>query len=171
MNAKLEKVARMMGKTTYKDFRQGFSTRSLAQDSDADIKAALGMAQRAIGDRGALAVQVLETRCASTLVHERALRRAWDRHCKQAAEALGRQRGRNEQHEIAIERLGAALAIRYLAGAKTAKPDIDEWAWVLRTSQYNVDKAVRDCGAWLDELCWEAEREFLRAIESRDKAA
>lgn len=163
MNAKLEKIARMEGKTTYKDFRQGFASASLAGDSDADIKMALGMAQRQVG---ALAVQVLETRYASTLKHERALRRAWDRHCKDMAKIGGGTRGRAERHSIAMERLAAALAIRHLAGAKVAKPDVEEWAWVICAGQDSLASLVRTCGAWLDDLCSGAERVFLESLDA-----
>jgi hypothetical protein len=161
MNAKLEKIARMEGKTTYKDFRQGFASRSLAGDSDADIKMALGMAQRQVG---ALAVQVLETRYASTLKHERALRRAWDRKVREDAAAAKTKRG---SHDAAVQRMGAALAIRRLAGAHMIQHEVAEYAWMLCVRRETLDEAMRAAGAWLDGLCSEAEQAFIKALSDR----
>lgn len=165
MNTKLEKVARMGGKTTYKDFREGFAACSLMGDSDADIKAALGMAQRRAGG---LAVQVLETRYASTLMHERALRRAWDRVRKDAARTSGKTR---DKCTVTTDRLGAALAIRYVAGAKISKPDVEEWSWLLCVSHGTLAAAIHQCTSWLDELCSDAERAFIDAMGARKRAA
>lgn len=164
MSQQTEKIARMVGKTTYKDFREGFGGTSLQGDSDADIKGALGMAQRATSS---LAVQVLETRYASTLKHERVIRRAWDRHRREAARTGGLCR---DKRAIVTERLVAALAIRFIAGAKMSKPDIEEWAWLLCMDQGAMDDEVRRCVAWLDELCTEAQRAFLVALGTRKAA-
>lgn len=160
MNAKLEKIARMEGKTTYKDFRQGFASRSLAGDSDADIKMALGMAQRQVG---ALAVQALETQCASTLRHERALRRAWDRKAREDAKNA---KIRVSSHDVAVQRLGAALAIRQHAGARMIQHEIAEYAWMLCVRRETLDNAVRAAGAWLDGLTSEASEDFLAALDN-----
>lgn len=160
MNAKLEKIARMEGKTTYKDFRRGFSSRSLAEDSDADLKAALGMAQR---QAGALAVLVLETRYGSTLSHERALRRAWDRQVRDYRAKSGESRA---SHTAAVQRMGGALAIRRLAGARMIQHEVAEYAWMLCVRRETLDEAMRAAGAWLDGLCCDAEIAFLEAMDA-----
>jgi len=155
MNTKLEKVARMGGKTTYKDFREGFAACSLMGDSDADIKAALGIAQRHVG---AMAVQALETRYASMLHHERGLRRAWDRQLRDA------KSGKRSSHDAAVQRMSAALAIRRFAGARMIQHEVAEYAWMSCARREVIEQYMRDCGAWLDSLCGEAERAFLEAL-------
>lgn len=158
MNAKLEKIAQMEGKTTYKDFRQGFAPRSLACDTDADIKMALGMAQRKVG---AVAVAALETRYASTLMHERTLRRAWDHKVREDAKG---NKAKLPPHEVAVLRMGAALAVRRLAGAQMTQHEVAEYAWLLCVRRERLDDAMRSAGGWLDGLCGDAEERFLRAL-------
>ena len=155
---KLESVARMAGRTTYKDFREGFAARSLMGDSDADIKGAIGIAQRRVG---ALAIQVLETRYASTLAHERALRRAWER----VVRGDGCNAGARAPHASAVRRMGAALAIRKYAGARMIHHEIADYAWLVCSRREALEDAMRACGAWLDGLCGEAERAFLEALD------
>jgi hypothetical protein len=159
MNAKLEKIARMAGKTTYKDFRDGFSATSLKGDSDADIKGALGLAQREVGS---LAVMVLETACASTLLHERAIRRAWDRRLRELAVQAKEPRS---HHLVAVQRMGAALAIRKLAGARMIQHELADYAWLVHSRREYLEESMKACGAWLTELGGEAECAFLKAME------
>jgi len=159
MTDKLEKIARMMGRTTFRDFRTGFSPRSLAGDCDADIKVALGIAQQRAG---ALAVQALETRYASTLVHESGLRRAWERKLRLDAGGSGAKR---TPHAAAVQRLSSALAIRRLAGSRMVQHDVADYAWLVCSRRETVEREMRACGAWLDELCGEGERAFLTAMD------
>lgn len=162
-----EKIARMVGKTTYKDFREGFAMGTLPGDGDADIKGALGMAQRATS---ALAVQVLETRYASTLAHERVIRRAWDRHLNDAAKQLKVKR---DSQTVARQRMAAALSIRQLAGAKMIHLDVAEYAWLMNTRRADMEEMMARCTVWLTDLCAAAERAFREAIaddESRPTA-
>lgn len=156
---KTEKIARMVGKTTYKDFRDGFSGATLHDDSDADIKMALGMAQR---QAGVLAVQVLETRYASTLMHERVIRRARDRHLNERAKRLGVKR---DQHTTAKQRMACALAIRKLAGARMIGLEVTEYAWMLCSRREDLDDHMRSAEAWLNDLCSTATDVFLTALE------
>lgn len=160
MTRKAEKIARMVGKQT-RDFRDGFATVApLAHDSDADIKAALGMAQRRVGP---LAVQVLELHYASSLQHEHAIRRAWDRYLHNNAKEQGMKR---EHGRIVVSRIAAALTIRSFAGAKLSDRDIEEWAWIVRASQQVMDEAIAACETWLRDMCSHAEQKFLEAIGS-----
>lgn len=156
---KTEKIARMVGKTTYKDFRDGFSGATLQDDSDAEIKMALGMAQR---QAGVLAVQVLETRYASTLMHERVIRRARDRHLNDSAKRLGVKR---DQHTTAKQRLACALAIRKLAGARVMGLEVTEYAWMLCSRREDLDDHMRSAETWLNDLCTTASDAFLTALE------
>lgn len=156
---KTEKIARMVGKTTYKDFRDGFSGATLHDDSDADIKMALGMAQRQVG---VLAVQVLETRYASTMLHERVIRRAYDRHREELAKKHDTPRN---QHTIAKQRMACAMAIRKLAGARMIGLEVTEYAWLLCSRRDDIDIYMRQAEAWLNDLCSTATDAFLTALE------
>lgn len=155
MSAKAEQIARMLGKTTYKDFRQGFArTMALDADSDSDIKGALGMAQRMAG---ITAVYALETHYASTIDHEEHLRRAWD--------SLKGEPKRESAYPI--RRLGCSLAIREHAGVRVGQKEKKSWAWILHTNYESIEDAMRLAGAWLDEITCRAERAFKEAISDR----
>jgi hypothetical protein len=159
MNAKAEKVARMMGKTAYKDFRQGFASQmQLGSDSDADIKHALGIAQKMTGPT---AVNALETYYGSTLMHEQNLRRAWDNVCGDP----------RREADYPIRRLGCSLAIREHAGIKVGQKEMKEWAWILHTNYEAVESAMQKAGAWLDDVTGRACRAFIEAMkEHRENA-
>lgn len=158
MSRQTEKIARMGGKTTYKDFREGFASGTLQGDTDADIKGALGIAQ---SKTSPLAVQVLETRYASTMRYERVIRRAWDRHLNDIAKRLELKR---DQHTIAKQRLAAALSIRQLAGAKMIQLEVAEYAWMVNARRADIDDHMRACTAWFEDLRSGAERAFLEAM-------
>lgn len=148
--SRTEKIAHMMGKTTYKDFRQGFASGTFVGDSDADIKHALGIAQ---AQAGALAVQVLETRYASTLAHERAIRRAWEQHRKDGATATP------------VRRMAGCLAIRQLAGAPALSArEADEYAWMSGCASQTLEAEMQVCSDWLAGLCGDAKGVFLDAL-------
>lgn len=155
---KTEKIARMVGKTTYHDLKQGFASGTFVGDSDADIKHALGMVRTRLGE---LHVMVLETKYASTIMHERAIRRAWDRYCRDETIKNG---GKRVKESFSTQRVGAALAIRALAGAPVVKADREEWAWLLCVSQSAMSVAIHDCAAWLDDICHAATRTFLEVL-------
>lgn len=159
MSARAQKIARMAGKTTYRDFREGFSDARLVNDSDADIKHALGMAQQSTS---ALAVQVLETHYASTLQHERVIRRAWERRLTEIAKKLEVKR---DHRTIATQRMAASLAIRQLAGARMIQFDIAEYAWMVNSNRESIKDAMGRCTGWLEELRNEAESAFLVALD------
>jgi hypothetical protein len=161
---KTERIARMVGKTTFRDFREGFA-QSLAKDSDMDIKMALGMAQSNVGP---LAVKIMETRYASTLLHEDELRRAYDR------ELASQTRGR-AAHVVAVQRISAALAIREFAGARNARSEVPRYAWLVRVRRETIDLIMDDCFSWLLEQCIPAVDAFNVAMgvvrEKRRKRA
>lgn len=156
MNAKAEKVARMFGKTAYKDFREGFACKlSMNADSDADIKGALGMAQKA---EGVVAVMAMETHYASTLTYEQQLRRAWDVHCGKP----------DDPCMYAVRRLGCSIAIREHAGAPMPMREVKEWAWILHTNYENVMVMVRRPLIWLADITGRAESAFISAMREDD---
>ncbi len=164
MTRKAEKIARMVGKQT-RDFRDGFATVApLTHDSDADIKAALGMAQRRVGP---LAVQVLELHYASSLQHEHAIRRAWDRYLHNNAKEQGVKRPHDA---IVRSRFGAALALRKYAGARMIQQETKDFAWLLHVTYNDLESTVQDTIQWLDSMRMPAERAFLDAISDiRDR--
>jgi hypothetical protein len=60
--------------------------------------------------------------------------------------------------------MGAALAIRQLAGAKMIEFEITEYAWMVCARRQDLDDCVTRCSMWLSDLRRDAEREFLVAI-------
>lgn len=156
MSAKAEKVARMMGKTAYKDFREGFAqTSSLDADSDSDIKAALGIAQK---HTSPVAVMALETFYASTLMHDQVLRRAWDSTCGTP----------DDPSFYPIRRLGCSMAILEHAGKPLSQREVKEYAWILHTNYDRLDMASDAALAWLQDLTSTALVAFLKAIHPGD---
>lgn len=154
--SKTEKIARIVGKTNYHDLKQGFAPGTFIGDTDADIKFALGVAQSREGD---VAVMALETRYARTLRHECALRRAWNRRCKEGGRLPHKQ-------AVVVSRIGSALAIRQLAGAPLSQREVEEWAWLCCVSPDRMNEAMRDCEDWLLTVSGNAKDAFLDAIES-----
>lgn len=156
MSAKAEQIARMLGKTTYKDFRQGFSrTVSLDADSDSDIKGALGIAQR---EAGHIAVMALETHYAATTRYEGELRRAWDLSCGKP----------DDPSFYPIRRLGCSLAIMEHVGLPASQREVKEWAWILHTNYERLDAATIAATSWLQDLTSTAMVAFLKAIHRPD---
>lgn len=156
MSAKAEQIARMLGKTTYKDFRQGFSrTVSLDADSDSDIKGALGIAQKEVGP---VAIMALHTHYASSLTYDGELRRAWDLHCGKP----------HDPSFYPVRRMGCSLAIVEHAGKKLSQREVKEWAWILHTNHSQLDAVQVEAMAWLQDLTHTALGAFLDAIRRQD---
>lgn len=152
MSAKAEKVSRLFGKTTYKDFREGFAqVNTLDADSDADIKMALSAVHR---DNGQVAVMAFETHYASTLDHQRELRRAWDDYCGKP----------DDPQFYPIRRLGCSLAIIEHASKPVTQREIKEWAWMLHTRGETIEEAIRAAMIWLEGLTGSATATFIRAL-------
>lgn len=151
--SKTEKIARMAGKSTFRDFREGFGGIATT-DADADIKMALGMARSQVG---ALAVNVLELRYARMLEHERDIRRVWD---AEQARALPPR----EKYTVATQRMAAALAIRRFAGARMIQHEIDQYAWMVCSRRRVLEDLMHECETWLDDQCKEAADAFLEAM-------
>jgi hypothetical protein len=152
-----QRIACIVGKSTYRDLRDGFTAASLTHDSDADIKAALGIAQHRVG---AVAVCALETRYARTLMHERRLLGTWDR--------LRRGDGKEDVREHAIiilDRHAASLAIRHMAHAGDQPvADLPHYAWLLRVRRERLRDCIDECRLWLDDECACGVHAFLVAL-------
>lgn len=156
--SKTEKIARIVGRASkFRDFREGFAT-LLVQDSDVDIKIALGIAQSKAGE---LAVNMMETRYASTLMHEDRLRRAYD------LELKGRATAPRTAHVTAIQRMGAALAIREFAGARNVRTELPQYAWLLKTHRETLTVIMDDCMGWLLHGCINGVHAFNVALDER----
>jgi len=152
--SKLQKIARIVGRSVpFRDFREGFAT-SLAHDSDVDIKIALGIAQT---KAGALAVKVMETRFASTLMHEDDLRHEYDHVRKKAFPNRGK-------HLAAVHRMGTSLAIREFAGARNVRSELPRYAWMVCARRETLGEVMDECVLWLNGLCDKAIKEFNEAL-------
>jgi hypothetical protein len=147
---KIERIARTVGTTTFRDLKEGFGGGLSTHDSDADIKAALGMAQSRVGE---LAVMVLESRYASTLRYEWVIRRAYERECARVG-----------PHARAKRRIATALAIRQFVGAKLAPRDIEGWAWLMCGHRNDLKRDMAACTLWLNAKCDDAKDVFLDAM-------
>lgn len=154
MSRKTEKIARVVGRSTFRDFREGFGGIATS-DPDADIKMALGMARSREGE---LAVMVLELRYARMLEHERVIRKAWD------SEQAGQLAGSREKYTIAVQRMAAALAIRRFAGARMIQHEIDQYAWMVCCRRRAIEDFMRECETWLDDRCKDAADAFMEAM-------
>ncbi len=155
MKTGTQRIARMVGKSTYRDLRDGFTPGSLRGDSDADIKLALGMAQSIAG---VLPVYALETRYASTLMHERALLTAWDKRHREAFP-------KRAAHVVAIQRVGASLAVRVFARGNGVAGAVAHYAWLVHTRRENLQDPIDACLAWLQDQSRDGVNAFLEAID------
>lgn len=146
-----ERIAALMGKTSYCDIREGFggSARGL---SDQDVAAALGLVVKA---QGSLAVKVLETHYGSTLIHLEALLRAWDEH--------EHVKGATREH-VALTRFGGELAIRELASIRYGTPQLAHYAYLLQSRRESLQQRRDDAGRWLHNLRDNALLELRRCM-------
>lgn len=133
-----ERIAAMIGRTAYSDLREGTGGTSPARIRDQDIAAALGMVSREVGK---LAPLVLETYYGSTLIHQRALTRAWEE-----------QQGCTVRDEIVISRMAGALAVREMAGVRHCSTEYAEYAYLIFSRREALQDRVKAAGAWLDGI-------------------
>lgn len=134
-----ERVAELMGRTSYRDIRDGIGggfKLSLPM-----VAAQLGMIQQA---RGEVVVQALETYFGSTLMHERNLRHAWDAHCRKTEPNL-------DYETAVLARMGCALAIRQFAGIEYTNSSLAEYAWIIKIRPQSLRVSVIVAEDWLDE--------------------
>ena len=144
-----ERIASLMGRSAYRDLRDGFSGGGKVSISDQDLAAALGGAGDSVGR---VALLALETYFGSTLIHQQALLRAW--------EDRERREGDTRERNV-LTRFAGALAVQQAAGGKVASAAYAEYAYLLFSRRELLEKRVREAGAWLDELRTSA----LRAVK------
>ncbi|WP_423373313.1 hypothetical protein [Stenotrophomonas maltophilia] len=142
-----ERIAALMGKSAYRDLRDGFSVGGLPQFTDQDVAAAIGAAARAAGRLGVMA---LETYYGSTLLHQAALLREW--------EDAERKEG-DTREQIVLTRFGGALAIQQMAGGKVTGSAYSEYAYLIFSRREKLEARVRAAGAWLEGQRFTALRE------------
>lgn len=132
-----ERIAALMGKTSYVDLREGLGGTTGVRLTDQDIAAALGMVASV---RGRVAMLVLETYYGSTLLHEKALQRAW--------EDRERRKG-DERDRIVLTRFAGALSIRQFAGATFTTTHFAEYAYLLCSRRELLQERVAQATSWL----------------------
>ena len=141
-----ERLARMFApRSTFRDFRDGTSvaTTPRTMTPDVELAAQLGYIQR---EHGIDVVMALETHYGSTLIHERHLRRSWDRRCLELDQA-----GYDDEAAV-LSRWGGAIAIRQFAGATMSTAEVNEYAWLIRVRKGTLSYAVWIALGWLEEL-------------------
>lgn len=137
-----ERIAELFGKTTYRDFRDGFGgTRSGL--TSLDVAHALGGIST---DEGELIPLVLETHYAMTLRHERELCEGWNRFFDKTDPHADKQ-------DKSFSRLACALAVRELAGVKHTDSNFAHYAWIACTRKQSLKAAVWLIASWFDDLC------------------
>jgi hypothetical protein len=147
----VERLAALMGKTGFRDLREGFGG-SIKGLTDQDVAAALGLAQIQTGE---IVVKALETFYASTLIHEHDLLRTWD----------SRNRGLSYEATV-LSRFGAALAVRRFAGAAIHYPqaEIAAYAWMIKVRREVLERSIRDVEDWLDSMMEEGKKQLRNAL-------
>lgn len=147
-----ERIAEMFGKTTYRDFNEGFGGTRKGLNA-MDVADALGRIQTEFGTLIPLA---METRYAMTLRHERELCTGWEEFGKLADPRMDRD-------TKSFSRFACALAVRELAGARHSASDMAHYAWIMCVRRQALDAAVWLVGSWLDEMC-ETGKHALRPL-------
>lgn len=164
---KTERISRIAGKTSYKSFREGFGGR-LCEDSDADIKMALGIAQRS---SSAAAVKALETKYASTMLHEDFLCRAFMVHMATDVWKGPRKDERKDMHILAKHRFACALAVRQFAGSRYIQSELPRYAWLLACRREYLQDILNYASRWLEDLASPAEAAFVKALSEEEVEA
>lgn len=135
-----ERVAAMMGRSGYRDLRDGPARGGMAPISDQDIAAAIGSASRVLGRASTLA---LETYYGPTLVHQTVLLRAW--------EEAERKKG-DTREQIVLTRFAGALAIQEMADSRVPNSAYTEYAYLIFSQRGKLELRVREARAWLEDL-------------------
>lgn len=147
-----ERIASMFGRTSYFDPREGTGGTSPSRLKHSDVAAALGYVAR---EKGRISALVLETKYGSTLMHERELSKAWERHASVPM---------RNQHDVVLCRFAGALAIRQLAGTTYTSTMYAEYAYLLYSRREALQNRVDEAVSWLNGLHDEALNEFRRVM-------
>jgi hypothetical protein len=135
-----ERIAALMGRSAYRDIRDGFAGGGRLAITDQDVAAAIGGAAATVGR---IALLALETYYGSTAMHQHALVRAW--------EEKERKQG-DTRERIVLTRFSGALAVQQAAGGRVASAAYTEYAYLLFSRRELLEYRVREAAAWLDEL-------------------
>jgi len=155
-----ERIAALMGKTAFRDIREGIGGTGAPSLTDQDVAAALGMV---VERRGRVACLALETRYGSTLVHLESLLRAWD----EREHVAGQTR-----ETKALTRFGGELAIRELASIRYGTPQLAHYAYLICSRRESLQQRRDDALRWLNGLVSDALGELRICVrEQWDEAA
>lgn len=154
-----ERIAALMGKTAFRDIREGFGGTGAPSLTDQDVAAALGMV---VERRGRMAVLALETQYGSTLVHLEPLLRAWDEHEHVAGQT---------REAKALTRFGGELAIRELASVRYGTPQLAHYAYLICSRRENLQQRRDDALRWLNGLVGDALGELRLCVREYREAA
>lgn len=132
-----ERIAALMGRTAYRDIREGFGGTGRPELTDQDLAAALGIVSK---ERGRLACLVLETHYASTLRHAEALLRAWDER---------EHRPGRPAADVVLTRFAGELAIREFASMRYGTPQLAHFAYLVFSRRERLQERMKDAQRWL----------------------
>lgn len=154
-----ERIAALMGKSSFVDFRDGIGGTNPLRLRDSDVAAALGMVAKA---QGPLSAMVLETYYGSTLLHSHGLLRAWDERERQPGQ---------KKHVVCLARFAGELGIREFAGHRYARSDLEHYARLLVTRRETLQLRKADVLGWLDGIRSEALRALHEQLQEPALAA
>lgn len=159
-DTKVEKrVAKLFGRTAYRDIRDGFGGSQTADLTDQDVAAALGMV---VQRRGRIAALVLETHYGSTMMHARTLSREWaGRECRPG----------DTYQRITLTRLAGETAIRELAGYRYGATEFEELAWLAQSRRDALQQRHKEAAGWLADILDAALRDLRRTLRDSPLAA
>lgn len=148
-----ERIARMFGRTSYCDLRDGVG--GGAPDlSTSDVAAAVGMVAQAIGVH---AIMALETACAGTDVHFDALQRAWVVHRAPVGEK-----------DLRRYRWGVYFALLDLKGQRVSRTLVEAIAYNNQMRRATLDDETKEAGHWLSGLRDEAIRQLRWVVRDEE---
>lgn len=150
-----ERIAALLGKSSYVDLRDGLGGTCPLRIRDQDIAAALGWVSQRVGKLGPL---VLETHYGSTLIHKPAIRQAW--------EERERKPGQTRE-QVVVTRFAGELATRQLASFKYTSTDYAELSYLIFSRRETLQLRVRDAASWLDGIRDTALVEMRRSLREK----
>lgn len=139
-----ERIARLAGSTTFKDFREGFGGKPLLVDADVCAALALCRTRRSDAecDTHDIGPEVLETYYGSTQQHRRLLVTAYLKH-----------KGKDDEPvtKVIVRRMAATLAAQRIAGASHSRAQEAEYAFIVSTRLENLRDQIADAYGWYME--------------------
>lgn len=152
-----ERLARMEGCTTFKDFREGFGS-GWIDISDHDVMAALAMMRKGGDDIGA---EVLQTYYGSTQSFRRGLVRAY----------LASYNDQPTDEKKRCRRMGATLAAQRVAGLSFTREQVEEYAWLMILRRQTLEVEMAQALAWFNGELDAAIGRFSRVFRDQHELA